>query len=61
MCANGCDYKFNREGRKTLVSNVVYIPEAWFPEDKHELLNWIHKQRDIIELTQTENASGKKC
>jgi hypothetical protein len=35
---------------------VVYIAEAWFPEDKHELLNWIRKQRD----TETVNASGKK-
>ncbi len=61
MCANGCAYKFNREGRETLVSNVVYIAEAWFPEDKHELLNWISKQSDIIELTETVNASGKKC
>ena len=61
MCANGCAYKFNREGSETLVSNVVYIPEAWFPEDEHELLNWIRKQRDIIELTETVNASGKKC
>ena len=41
-----------------MVSNVVYIAEAWFPEDEHELLNWIHKQRDIIELTETENVSG---
>ena len=40
---------------------MVYISEAWFPEDEHELLNWICKQRDIIELTETENVSGKKC
>jgi hypothetical protein len=50
------------QGRKTLVSNVVYIADAWFPvgnENNNDLLKWLHNLSDIIELPELDNGFGK--
>jgi hypothetical protein len=53
MCSYECDNIFISDGRQAMVSNVVYIANAWFPvgqEQDEYILKWLREKRDIIEL-----------